>query len=67
MSSITIKLERPCVEELLKRYENLISQDFPGYRNHAYRTIIYAMHFLGNAIEHDRLVETAFIYHDIGL
>jgi hypothetical protein len=24
------------------------------------------MHFLGYAEEHERLVETAFVYHDIG-
>ena len=67
MSGITIKMERPYVEELLKRYEYLISKDLPGYRNHIYRAITYAMHFLGNAEEHERLVETAFVYHDIGL
>jgi len=67
MSDIKIKLERPFVEELLTRYEALIGKDFPGYRNHVYRTITYAMHFLGNAEEHERLVEAAFVYHDIGL
>ena len=66
-SGIKIKLERPFVEELLTRYENLIGKDFPGYRNHVYRTITYAMHFLGNAEEHERLVQAAFVYHDIGL
>ena len=25
------------------------------------------MHFLGNAEEHERLVQAAFVYHDIGL
>jgi hypothetical protein len=30
MSSITIKLERPYVEELFKRYEDLIGSDFPA-------------------------------------
>lgn len=49
MSGITIKMERPYVEELLKRYEYLISKDFLGYRNHVYRAITCAMHFLGNA------------------
>ena len=67
MSDIMIKLERPLVEELLGRYETLIGKDFPGYRNHVYRTITYAMHFLDNAEEHEKLVETAFVYHDIGL
>ena len=52
MSGITIKLERPFVEELLTRYETLIGKDFPGYRNQVYRTITYAMHFLGHAEEH---------------
>lgn len=64
---IEIKLVRPRVEELLAPYEHLIGKDFPGYRNHVYRTITYAMHFLGNSIEHEPLVETAFVYHDIGL
>lgn len=67
MSDITIKVERPFVEELFTRYETLIGKDFPGYRNHVYRTITYAMHFLGNAEEHERLVKAAFVYHDIGL
>jgi len=67
MSGITIKLERPFVEELLTRYENLIGKDFPGYRNHVYRTITHAMHFLSHAEEQERLVEAAFVYHDIGL
>ena len=62
MSGITIKMERPYVEELLKRYEYLISKDFPGYRNHVYRAITYAMHFPGNAEKHERPVETAFAY-----
>jgi hypothetical protein len=67
MSAITIKRERPHVEELFARYEKLIGKDFPGYRNHVYRTITYAMYFLDNAVEHEQLVETAFVYHDIGL
>jgi hypothetical protein len=67
MPDITIKLERPFVEELFRRYETVIGKDFLGYRNHVYRTITYAMHFLGHAEEHEKLVETAFAYHDIGL
>ena len=67
MSNIRIKLVRPHVEELLERFEKLIGKDFSGYRNHVYRTITYAMHFLENAEEYERVVETAFVYHDIGL
>ena len=67
MPEIMIKMERPFAEELFARYETLIGRDFPGYRNHVYRTITYAMHFLGNVKEHERLIEAAFVYHDIGL
>ena len=61
MSDITIKTERPRVEELFTPYRTTIGRDFDGYRNHVYRTITYAMHFLGNAPEHEKLVETAFV------
>lgn len=67
MPDISIKLKRPHVEALLERYKPQIGTDFPGYRNHVYRAITYAMHFLGNNPEHEQLVETAFVYHDIGL
>lgn len=67
MTEIKIKLERPLVEELFARYENVIGKDFPGYRNHVYRTITYAMHFLEYDPEFEPLIETAFVYHDIGL
>ncbi len=67
MPQIQITLERPRVEELFDPYKSVIGKDFPGYRNHVYRTITYAMHFLDNAAEHEQVVETAFVYHDIGL
>ena len=46
MTEIKIKHDRPLVEELLARYEDVIGEDFPGYRNHVYRATTYAMHFL---------------------
>jgi|GEM_PF-229555 len=67
MSSILIKTHRPHVETLLARYQPQIGADLPGYRNHVYRAISYAMHFLAQASDAERLVETAFAYHDIGL
>jgi len=67
MPEISIKLERPRVEELLARYKSQVGKDFSGYRNHVYRAITYAMYFLDNKVEHEQLVETAFVYHDIGL
>ena len=67
MPEITIKKERLRVEELLARYRAVIGNDYDGYRNHVYRAITYAMHFLNNAPQYEQLVETAFVYHDIGL
>lgn len=67
MSAIEIKLNRPRVEELFAPYQQMIGHDRPAYRNHVYRAITYAMHFLHNAASHEQLVETAFVYHDIGL
>ena len=67
MSEIVIKLERPRVEALFAPYKQVIGQDLPGYRNHVYRTVTYAMHFLNNSIADEQLIETAFVYHDIGL
>lgn len=52
---------------MLARYEPQIGGDFDGYRNHVYRCITYAMDFLNNVSEHMKIVETAFVYHDIGL
>ncbi|GAA5315141.1 MAG: HD domain-containing protein [Candidatus Pelagadaptatus aseana] len=67
MAEIEIKLDRPRIDELLAPYRQQIGNDFPGYRNHVYRTVTYAMHFLGNHSRYEPLVETAFVYHDLGL
>lgn len=64
---IEIKANRPHVEDLLDRYKSAIGKDFDGYRNHVYRIVTYAMHFLDGDTELERLVETVFVYHDIGL
>ncbi len=63
--TIQIQQERPRVEELLATYRDVMGGDFDGYRNHVYRTVTYALHFLdGDAAP---VVETAMVYHDIGL
>jgi hypothetical protein len=67
MSPIQIPLSRPRVDSLLESYREVIGRDFPGYRNHVYRTVTYAMHFLGQNPGYEPLVETAFVYHDLGL
>ena len=66
-SEIQIVADRPRVEELLSRYRDVIGEDFPGYRNHVYRTVTYAMHFLEQDHNAAQAVETAMAYHDIGL
>ncbi len=55
------------VEGLFDPYRDTIGADFPAYRGHVYRVITYAMHFLGNADIYRPMVETALVYHDIGL
>ncbi len=55
------------VESLFAPYKDVIGGDYSAYRGHVYRTITYAMHFLGNDGQHRPVVETAFVYHDIGL
>ena len=67
MSDILIKTERPWIEELFAPYVEMIGRDYLGYRNHVYRTVTYAMHFLGQDPACEKIVETAFVYHDIGL
>ena len=67
LPTMKIQTHRPHVEAILTRYADTIGQDYAGYRNHVYRAITYAMHFLRQAPQHERLVETAFAYHDIGL
>ena len=67
MHEIVIQADRPHVEALFAPYAEMIGRDFLGYRNHVYRTVTYAMHFLNQDASYERLVETAMVYHDIGL
>ncbi len=67
MTELLIKTDRPRVEKLFEPFRNILDNDYDGYRNHVYRTITYAMYFLDNETAHEELVETAFVYHDIGL
>lgn len=55
------------VEHLLAPFRDSIGPDYPAYRGHVYRVITYAMHFLNGDEDARPLVETAFVYHDIGL
>ena len=66
-SAIQIKTERPRIEELFAPYRDVIGDDYAGYRNHVFRTVTYAMHFLDGDLDVEPTVETAMAYHDIGL
>ena len=55
------------VEQLFDPFREALGGDFEAYRGHVYRTITYAMHILGNDERHRKMIETVFVYHDIGL
>ena len=67
MTDIVVISQSDRVESLFEPYKEVIGADYPGYRNHVYRALTYAMHFLCGDEAHRPLVETAFVYHDIGL
>lgn len=55
------------VESLFAPYRDIIGADYRAYRGHVYRVITYAMHFLEGDEDARPLIETALVYHDIGL
>lgn len=55
------------IEEHLNKYKSVIGADFDGYRNHIYRVLTYATHFLDNDVKNIDVIGTALVYHDIGL
>lgn len=65
--AITIIDHSDRVEDLFAPYRDIIGTDFPAYRGHVYRVITYAMHFLNGDEAARPIVETALVYHDIGL
>lgn len=67
MNEIRIVTTRPRIDAILARHADTIGGDLPGYRNHVYRTVTYAMHLLGNDPAVEPVVETALACHDIGL
>ncbi|MGL5947969.1 MAG: hypothetical protein ACRCYV_02770 [Aeromonas sp.] len=57
----------PRVEALLAPYRAALGDDFLAYRGHVYRVLSFAMHFLQQDEQQRALVETALVYHDLGL
>ncbi len=57
----------PVVESELARLADRIGADLPGYRNHIYRVLTYAMHFVGGEARWRRPFAFALAYHDVGM
>jgi hypothetical protein len=55
------------VESELARLAGAIRADMAGYRNHIYRVLTYAMHFMGGEQRWLRPFAFALAYHDAGM
>lgn len=55
------------IERELEPLRTRIGADFPGYRNHVYRVLSYAMHFLDGETRHRATIAFALAHHDVGL
>ncbi|WP_257098879.1 hypothetical protein [Pseudovibrio flavus] len=56
------------IEHLLGLYSEQIGEDLPGYRNHIYRVLSYALYFLGDQDHPKRPdIEVALAFHDLGM
>mmetsp|Transcript_12427 Transcript_12427/g.14270 ORF Transcript_12427/g.14270 Transcript_12427/m.14270 type:complete len:219 (-) Transcript_12427:802-1458(-) len=64
---ITVITESPRIEELLTPYKDLLGTDYEGYRGHLYRVLTYSLHFLDGDETYRDVIESALVYHDIGL
>lgn len=67
MNEIKIISESPTVEARLSPFREKVGKDYDGYRNHIYRVLTYTLHFLGEDETQREAIETALVYHDIGL
>lgn len=69
MSSHSIRIikQTDWIESLFEPYREVIGRDFEGYRGHVYRVLTYALHLLGGSHPRQKEIETALVYHDIGL
>lgn len=55
------------VETELARLASRIGDDLPAYRNHIYRVLTYAMHFMNGEARWRRPFAFALAYHDVGM
>jgi hypothetical protein len=57
----------PTVERYLPLVADAVSADLAPYRNHIYRVLSYACHFLGENPRGQEHIAFALVFHDIGL
>lgn len=61
----------PIVERFLPPLRPVIGADYAPYRNHIYRVLTYAMHFLGEQAQGDgrgrEHIAFALVFHDVGM
>merc|ERR1712000_44195 len=60
---LTLITSSPGVEEELEKYEDLIGEDYYGYRGHIYRVLSYSMYFLNGDETYRTVIEKALVYH----
>ncbi|MEO0587826.1 MAG: phosphohydrolase [Planctomycetota bacterium] len=66
-ADIEVVAESERIDRLLEPFRAALGDDYAAYRGHVYRVVTYAMHFLGGDESERALIETAFVYHDVGL
>ena len=57
----------PTVERHLPLIAEAVGRDFAAYRNHIYRVLSYALHFLGDDPRGREHIAFALVFHDVGM
>ncbi|GAO56783.1 phosphohydrolase [Novosphingobium sp. ERN07] len=57
----------PTVERFLPFIAEALGADFAAYRNHIYRVLSYAAHFLGDDPRGRKHIAFALVFHDVGM
>ena len=57
----------PTVERFLPHIAAEVGPDFTAYRNHIYRVLSYATHFLGDEPREREHIAFALVFHDVGI
>lgn len=55
------------IEGLLAEFKEVVGEDYDGYRGHLYRVLSYTNYYLKGVTSYRKVIETALVYHDIGL